>query len=109
LPLTANMLIWLDEDWRGGAVGGGAGGDVGGAQEQGSGSGPAQEWLELKNRAGEAIFANFEEARLGQPASDLAILLYTSTDRSLRCALGIYQCLCCSSSILSSGLHEEKS
>jgi hypothetical protein len=33
---------------------------------------------------GEAVFCNFEEARLSQPASDLAILLYTSTDRSLR-------------------------
>jgi hypothetical protein len=33
---------------------------------------------------GEAVFYNFEEARLSQPASDLAILLYTSTERSLR-------------------------
>jgi hypothetical protein len=42
---------------------------------------------------GEAVFSNFEEARLSQPASDLAILLYTSTERSLRYSLaksGVY-------------------
>jgi hypothetical protein len=39
---------------------------------------------DLLDRVGEAVFCNFEEARLSQPASDLAILLYTSTERSLR-------------------------
>jgi len=32
----------------------------------------------------EAIFNNFEEARICQPATDLAILLYTSTSRAFR-------------------------
>jgi Ecdysteroid kinase-like family len=43
--------------------------------------------VELKDMTGEAIFCNFEQVRYCQPASDLAILLYTSTEKSLRCSI----------------------
>ncbi|XP_023320650.1 uncharacterized protein LOC111695518 isoform X2 [Eurytemora carolleeae] len=57
-PTVRNLLVWQEDQED--------------QEEKGS------------QRPLEALFANFEEARLCQPGTDLAILLYTSTNRETR-------------------------